>query len=545
MGARASVERVEDIPSSKPIEEVNYMQEQRAIIDSDEPSIKVIARAGTGKTTTLVGYACARPKKRMLYLAFNKAIQAEASGKFPSNVTCQTTHAVAYRATEAGRRFNSNGRTISAGLKPFDLSTPFGAPYTDAASAIKILNHFIVSADDAISEMHAINVGINPSLRDRAVELAREAWRSMISASPRVPMIHDGYLKLFQLSGSPIGVFDTVLFDEIQDANPVTTAIVNGTKAGKVFVGDKHQSIYAFRGAKNAMDQMTSIKEYPLNSSFRFGQELADAANVVLKHTLGETGELLVGLGAKSFIGDESHALGYKATIAKITRTNGLIFEMASECIRDGTPFHIIGGPESLKISLVMDVFKLYDGRRSEIGNPQIKQFASFDEFIRLSEESEDVEYKSIGKAIKSMGSKTPAIIDALRHQCLPSTSGASMIFSTAHKSKGLEFDSVQLMDDFVSLTEKSQEDDGVDIQEGNLIYVAMTRAKRNLFLNADLKSFVKSPSTNIRLFEDPSKAGNVASNSVSEFSKAGNNVRGGIGPSKTPGLQPFNPGRC
>lgn len=526
MGARMSVEKIEDIPSIKPVKEVEYMEEQRSIIDSRDDSIKVVARAGTGKTTTLVGYACARPDKKMLYLAFNKAIQMEAAGKFPPNVSCRTTHAVASRAVGAQARFNSNGRQISTGLKPFDLSTPFGAPYTDAAGAIKILNRFFTSADSQIGELHAIESGVAPSIRARSVDLAKEAWRNMISSAPTVSITHDGYLKLFQLSGAPLGDFDTVLFDEAQDSNAVTTAIVNGTKAGKVFVGDKNQSIYAFRGAKNAMDEMTGLAEYPLNSSFRFGQSVANAANVVLQHTLGATGRLLVGMGGKSFVGEEVHAKEYNAPIAKITRTNGLIFEMATEAIKNNTPFHIIGGPESLKISLAMDVYKLFDGRRGEIMNPQLKQFASFEEFIDLSDASEDVEYKSIGKAIRSMGRKTPEIIAALRSRCLPSAAGASVIFSTAHKSKGLEFEAVQLMDDFISLTNKSQEGDGVDIQEGNLIYVAMTRAKRNLFLNADLKSFIRNPSANIRLLED-----RPVSNA------------GGRNSGETVGLRPFNPG--
>src|SRR3546814_20592793 len=50
---------------------------------------------------------------------------------------------------------------------------------------------------------------------------------------------------------------DYVIFDEFQDANPVTAQLVKmqhelyGTKL--LYLGDEHQSIYAFRGAQDAM----------------------------------------------------------------------------------------------------------------------------------------------------------------------------------------------------------------------------------------------------------------------------------------------------
>lgn len=57
---------------------------------------------------------------------------------------------------------------------------------------------------------------------------------------------------------------------------------------------------------------------------------------------------------------------------------------------------------------------------------------------------------------------------------------------TTAHKSKGLEFDHVSIADDFHLLCE-----DDIDRQEANLLYVAVTRAKKNLVLNSDIRTFV------------------------------------------------------
>ena len=75
--------------------------EQKKIIDTDlAPGqvLKVLAFAGTGKTTTLVAYARKRPGRRFLYLAFNKSVQLEAAKKFPANVMARTAHSLAFQA---------------------------------------------------------------------------------------------------------------------------------------------------------------------------------------------------------------------------------------------------------------------------------------------------------------------------------------------------------------------------------------------------------------------------------------------------------------
>ena len=65
-------------------------------------SFKVIAYAGTGKTTTLQLISDAMPERRGMYLAFNKAIATEAQQKFHQNVDCRTFHSLAFRSAPRG-----------------------------------------------------------------------------------------------------------------------------------------------------------------------------------------------------------------------------------------------------------------------------------------------------------------------------------------------------------------------------------------------------------------------------------------------------------
>jgi F-box protein 18 (helicase) len=64
--------------------------EQRDIVDfplRHGEILKVVAFAGTGKTTVLEQFARARPSLRLLYVAFNKSVQQEAEQRFPAKRT--------------------------------------------------------------------------------------------------------------------------------------------------------------------------------------------------------------------------------------------------------------------------------------------------------------------------------------------------------------------------------------------------------------------------------------------------------------------------
>jgi len=80
---------------------MNLTKEQQAIIHSTG-NIKINAVAGSGKTTTIIEYAKARPAtSRILYIAFNKSVKLEAARKFAEkglhNVKIETAHSLAYK----------------------------------------------------------------------------------------------------------------------------------------------------------------------------------------------------------------------------------------------------------------------------------------------------------------------------------------------------------------------------------------------------------------------------------------------------------------
>jgi len=78
--------------------------EQEAVVEAAlaNRTLAVEALAGTGKTSSLVLLARAM-RGRGLYVAFNRAIVADAKPRFPKNVDCRTAHSLAFR--EVGKLY--------------------------------------------------------------------------------------------------------------------------------------------------------------------------------------------------------------------------------------------------------------------------------------------------------------------------------------------------------------------------------------------------------------------------------------------------------
>lgn len=457
--------------------------EQSAIRQSKAKTLLVSASAGTGKTSTLVLYAEARPNTSMTYLAFNRPVKEEAQRKFPKNVRCVTTHGLAYP---------SHGRQYQAKLgnpKAYQIAQALGLQQKDAGLVLNVVTNFLTSAEREIGETHTIGESIPEYQRGRYIELANKAWAMMCDTENMVvSMPHDGYLKLFQLSNPTIRT-DIILFDEAQDANPVTLAIVAAQTCGKVFVGDSRQSIYGFRGAVNAMDMIKSDEHLRLTTSFRYGDGVARLANTVLAaydphpHPIQGKGK---------------HATCYAVDRSKphtvLSRTNALLFGEAVTALHRGVPFAFVGGVANYKFDTILDTYHLYANRRELIKDKMIQSFAAYTDMVAYGKELDDKEVNSLIKIVEEYGHDIPGLVDRICREAVASPTGEEILMTTAHKAKGLEWMDVVLTDDFTDM--KAEKDNAGRLipperEEINLLYVAMTRALRGIAVHPSLMEWM------------------------------------------------------
>ena len=238
---------------------MQWTHEQSPIIQSKAPKILVRAFAGTGKTTTLVGFARSNPTLRILYLCYNSSVEKAAKGKFPRNVVCKTAHSLAHAVygIQYAHKKTKNLRLtdIARGLDTQDWEL--------VRDVLATLNNYMASADAELGRPHF------PRFRDKAfltsaqerflkqgLDMARVVWRRMVDLQDTgMLMPLDGYLKLYQLSKPDLSQrFDCMLLDEGQDINPVIADIAHWQRIRMAIVGDPHQQLYRFRGAEDALN---------------------------------------------------------------------------------------------------------------------------------------------------------------------------------------------------------------------------------------------------------------------------------------------------
>lgn len=460
--------------------------EQEAIFACQAPILKVSAFAGTGKTTTLRGFAEANPSSKILYVAFNKAIQQEAERKFPRNVTAKTAHSIAY--AQFGRQYGSVHEKLQGDIKPFHVlpflasstrTLPVNAANLYGGRVIETIKSFLVSGDPSLDLYKHVSIGDSPVERAHftsksILEDAVRIWALMQDVNSKVPMLHDGYLKLFQLSGRTLP-FDITLLDEAQDTNPVTQAIVDAQQGRKVYVGDRHQAIYGFRGASNAMALIRADAEFHLTGSFRFGDAVADVANKIL--SLKDESVSLRGLGGPSHVGDVDPRVAH----AFIARGNSALFSRAVQALSTNEPFAFVGDLRNYRFDLIEDTYRLFSDESAR--DTFLRSFTNFDALVEYAD-------------LISERALPPVMPDSEQH----AGNDRLVILSSAHRSKGMEFDHVQLADDFMDFFDEDKPGQLIDfsradqstIEEINLQYVAATRARKVLEVGDKLNMFLE-----------------------------------------------------
>jgi superfamily I DNA/RNA helicase len=276
------------------------------------------------------------------------------------------------------------------------------------------------------------------------------------------------YLKLWHLSDPTIAA-DFILFDECQDANPVMLAVVDAQRhAQRIYVGDSCQQIYSFTGAVNALDRIreTGADVAYLTQSFRFGPAIADVANRILDMIDGATLRLV---GTDSI---PSVVAPVAEPDAILCRTNATAVRTVLRLQDEGREVALVGGGDDV-VRFAKAARDLMEGRRTE--HPDLACFDDWGEVkLYVDEDEQGDDLRLLVKLVEDFG--VDAILRALDRTIREED--ADVTVSTAHKAKGREWDAVQLAADFPEPAKVTDE-------ELRLLYVAATRARRELDIEA------------------------------------------------------------
>ena len=318
---------------------------------------------------------------------------------------------------------------------------------------------------------------------------ANDLWLRMISRDGRIPVLPPQVMKWWQLGGAAIP-YERVIFDESQDANPVFLSVLKRSACQILLVGDSNQQLYGWRGAVDANAQMEG-PEYPLTRSWRSGEVICNFANNVIRSKSRPPANGIVGhpgLDGLIRVYDRPHSYPqWPVTI--LARTNVQVFAVAVAVAEHGHRLHLVGDIKELQWML-MDALRLFRGAPQLPTHWRLAPFSSWHALGVEVELTGDPELKRILQLVEARHDVLERQLQTLAKFHQQDETRAPAILATTHRVKGREWDRVMLMDDFITPEEFDTVSADQRDAELNVLYVAATRARRELYIPRALQSW-------------------------------------------------------
>ena len=259
-------------------------------------NLVVRARAGTGKTSTIIEGINYAPDSSILLAAFNKSIAEELNARLKNNhAQAKTLHGLGFgylhRMWSAVTVDMNGKRAVDLAQDACDAETPYEIAQLVAKihTLLRETSPFATNPDDALSLMGEFNLmpeqeadedGFTPQV------VAKYASKAVDLAKERSPLIDFADMILLPLVHKMVTPwYNLVVVDEAQDMTSAQLALAVGAckKGGRVaIVGDDRQAIYGFRGAdSNGIDRLKAelgAAELGLTTTYRCPKRVVEIA---------------------------------------------------------------------------------------------------------------------------------------------------------------------------------------------------------------------------------------------------------------------------
>lgn len=460
---------------------------------SGRQHVVVRARAGTGKTTTIIEGISHAPENKICLVAFNKKIAEELKTRLKNpRAEAKTLHSVGYSSILKAKpgtkvdvdRFNR----ISEKIIPEKFKF-VGRPFVRKLAALA-KNHGEVLDVDGLIDMQYDN-DIDPDEDDSVSPAQVAIWTKLVLDASKVL---DGTVDFDDMIYIPVvnnlirPMFDLVVVDECQDMNPAQIFIAEKMikKTGRlVVVGDDRQAIYGFRGADSkSIDRLKkkfNAKELGLTTTYRCPKRVVELAQKIVP--------------------DFNHG-----PMVKDGEVNQIPFEKLLSLTNPGD--FVLSRKNAPLITTFLKFLRakkkaLIEGK--DIGKnllSLVKKLKAFD-IPDLQKRLSRWEEKEISRLLSSGRESAESKVELVRDKTesllallgeVDSVKGLEkmiedlfvdseknrkdyVILSSVHKSKGLESDNVFILSDTLYPGGRKNE------EEANIEYVAITRTKKRLFL--------------------------------------------------------------
>lgn len=471
---------------------------QQAIYDAfagTKKNINISAVAGSGKTTTLLELLNLVPRnKSVLFLAFNNSIVNELKERNKrQGAVIQTVHSCGWRGIMSkygGGKIDANKvyAKIEKALKRFKNVTPKlrGTYMYYVPKLIDIMRLSMSDGSDAsitsLCDKHDIELGQSdfPFVRFVFEEMAKE--RVVFDFTDMV------YLPVLDKT-IPIRQFDYVFCDESQDFSIAQQEFIRRCikpKTGRVVsVGDKMQSIYGFAGADaNSYERMAAINgesiDMPLSVSYRCAKSVIREAQKVVPY-------IQYFEGAPEGVCELGDLEGIKDGDWVVCRNVKPLVQLYIYLTAKHVKSHIKG------VDICDGIIRLIRGANTDSIAKMLAYFERRKDILVMELKERGVKEPTKHERYEALKTKMD-VVDVLIDECNNVTDIIELIkrifddketkgvtLCSIHKSKGLEGERVHLLCPELIPSKYAYQPWQLE-QEKNLLYVAITRAKRELY---------------------------------------------------------------
>lgn len=472
--------------------------EQQVIIDAavnTDDNLIIVALAGAAKTSTLVMIANALPDINSVCLAFNRNIANEMGERLPSNCKSMTLNGLGHRIWSkhlGNRKLTLEINKLWGILKNINDSRPkydklYGNDAKEVIDAVKIgktsgfmpsdvMPGRITPLYDETNFFDLLEFEPNSLQREFILEITKESFiqsfNGLIDFDDQLlcPTIVDdvGFTK-----------FPLTFTDESQDFSKLNQRMIWKMVQNRrlIAVGDPKQAIYGFRGADTEsmqnLSEMFDMKEYKLTVSFRCAKNIVN--NVHWHAPEMKPSDFAVDGEVVRYDGWSSNDIPDHSAI--LCRNNAPLFSVFMNLLSSNRY------PELSDKEIINKIVRVLKdlGPRSKDSEYVL---TSIDRWLettlnKLNENDDTSPYIDMASCLRFIASQHKTLGEALDWTDNLKTQKGTIILSTMHKSKGLEYDSVFILDEYLL---KDTE------QDPNLKYVAETRAKLYLgYIDSEL----------------------------------------------------------
>ena len=484
-----------------------YTTEQEDVIQEIlEPTshlLKIEATAGSAKSSTLIEAAkrvhAANPTAKMQYLVFGNLAAKEAVAEFGTTTIVSTIHSLAYKHTVGSSSYKLNRviapfigwRDIPKQVKTYGIDIPTTTAYIEAycTSGYTSLGSYLANELD--------------TYKYREAKLAQDLLDFMATGLMRCT--HSFYMKLFHIlvmTGTiKLPEVDKLMLDEAQDSSGITLDIFHAIPAKqKIIVGDTNQSIMSFLKLENGFNRYRNEGiVLNLTKSFRVDNYYAPAIQAFTRKHFDPTIE---------FTGMEYPPKQPIVTKAYLTRTNASLISKMIELNKTNTPYKLANDTK-VKSLFKWPLALVYLKPGFIQKDPELKHLQSdADDYGKLPERvkaeqslrsyvaEQNSHNMKVSQALNLLGVyDNEDIIDAAEKADAHRKSHSNLTLMTAHVSKGITRDEIELDDDL-----NDSIDDVIGIKpadltieqraEFNLYFVSCTRHRYSLINAVHLDKF-------------------------------------------------------